>query len=123
MLVAEDAVTVALTPLKNCTTGEAPKSVPEITMEASTAPLAGENPPIIGVLRTVKSSTLVPVSGPTVTDIGPVVAPTGTVVVNSVVDAAVTTAAVPLKLTALLAGSESSKPVPVIITVAPAAPL
>ena len=57
----------------------------------------------------------------TVTAIGPVVAPTGTVVVIVVEVLAVTIAAVPLKVTVLLAAIEL-KFVPVIETVAPTNP-
>lgn len=58
---------------------------------------------------------------PTVTEIVPVVAPTGTVVVIVVDVLAVTMAVVPLKLTVLLAGVRS-KFVPVIVTVVPMGP-
>ena len=59
---------------------------------------------------------------PTVTVSEPVVAPIGTVVVMLVAVLAVTVAAVPLKLTVLLAGV-AEKFVPVMVTVAPTRPL
>lgn len=52
---------------------------------------------------------------------GPLVAPAGTVVVNDVVLAAVTTAVVPLNFTVFWVGVEL-KPVPVRVTVAPIGP-
>jgi hypothetical protein len=118
------AVTVAVVPL-NLTTlfaGVVLKFVPEIVTVAPTAPLDGENPVMVGVGKTVKLDALVSVMPLTVTEIFPVVAPNGTVVVKVVVVAALTTATVPLKETTLLAGVVL-KFVPVIITVAPTAPL
>ena len=64
----------------------------------------------------------VPVSPPTVTEIVPVVAPAGTVVVILTPDEAVTVAAVPLNETILFAGV-ALKLKPVIVIVAPTGPL
>ena len=74
-----------------------------------------------GGLQMVKFVELVMVLQPTVTSIVPVVAPTGTVVVMLMTVLALTTAAVPLKLTVLAAGVVS-KLVPVIVTEAPIDP-
>ena len=65
---------------------------------------------------------LMPVAPLTVTDITPVVAPAGTVVVILVAELAVTTAAMPLNVTILLAGDEL-KFAPVMVTVVPMGPL
>ena len=119
MLVAEEAVTVAVVVL-NFTTlsaGVVLKFVPEITIVAPTAPLPGVNPEIEGEGKTVKSVALNIVTPLVVTDIGPVVAPLGTVVVMLVALAADTVAATPSKDTE----GEALKLVPVIITVAPTA--
>jgi hypothetical protein len=98
------------------------KSFPFIVTTAPTAPLVGVKLVMVGVGKTVKFDALVNVTPLTVTEIVPLVVPTGTVVVSDVVVAAVTTAVVPLKDTTLLAGVVL-KFVPVIITVAPIAPL
>src|SRR5688572_22718452 len=74
-----------------------------------------------GVQVTVKFVELVPVSPPYVTDIVPVVAPSGTLVVISVAEAASTTAVTPLNFTVLLFRTVL-KPVPVITTVVPGLP-
>ena len=66
-------------------------------------------------VETVKGAPLVAVPPAVCTLTVPVVAPTGTVTVNSVGRAAVTTAVTPLNLTVLLAGV-APKFVPVIIT-------
>ena len=63
-----------------------------------------------------------PVEPPTVTDITPVVAPAGTVVVILVAVLAVTNAVVPLNITMLLAGVVL-KFVPVMVTTVPMGPL
>jgi hypothetical protein len=98
------------------------KFVPVIVTLAPTAPFAGLNPVSVGVGRTVKLDPLVNVRPLTVTWIFPEEAPTGTVVVKEVVVAAVIVALVPLKVTTLLAGVVL-KFVPVIVTLAPTAPL
>jgi hypothetical protein len=117
------ALTTATVPLKATTllAGVVLKLVPVIVTVAPTAPLAGLKDVKVGVGRTVKLDpvNVIPL---TVTEMFPVVAPAGTVVVNVVVVAALTTAAVPLKNTALFAGVVL-KLVPVIVTVAPTAPL
>jgi hypothetical protein len=122
MVVALEEVTVALMPLKNCTTGEAPKLVPVRVTVAPGAPLVGEKLVMAGVASTVKLEALVAVTPDVVTEIGPVDAPEGTSTVNEVEAAPVTVAAVPLNSTMLLDGVVL-KLVPVIVTVAPTAPL
>ena len=77
---------------------------------------------IVPVEPTVKTPLLVAVLPPTVTEIDPVVAPVGTVVVILVAELAVTNAVVPLNFTILLAGVVS-KFVPVIVTDVPTRPL
>ena len=74
------------------------------------------------VSGTVKFVALVAVRAVTVTEIVPVVAPTGTVTVMLVAVEAVTIAAVPLKLTVLFAGVVL-KFVPVMVMVVPTGPL
>lgn len=77
---------------------------------------------MMGLAVTVKVVALTAVFPLNVTEISPVVAPTGTVVVMLVVVLAVTTAVVPLNKTVLLAGVVL-KFVPVIITEVPVGPL
>lgn len=90
-----------------------PTLAPSVSVAIVTAPS--------GVVTT-KSLVLAAVLPPTVTEIFPVVAPTGTVVVMLVVVLALTLAAVPLNLTVLFAGVVL-KSVPVIVTVFPTGPL
>ena len=71
--------------------------------------------------QTIKLVELVAVLLNTVTAIGPVVAPEGTVVVIVVAVLAVTVVVVPLKVVVLLAGT-TSKFVPVMVTVVPTIP-
>lgn len=71
--------------------------------------------------QTIKLVVLVAVLLNTVTAIGPVLAPTGTVVVMVVVVLAVTVAVVPLNVTVLFAAT-TSKFVPVMVTVVPIIP-
>ena len=85
-----------------------------------TEPLAGENPVIEGI--TIKFDDDVPVSPFTVTVIGPVVAPNGTVVIIFVLVELLTTASVPLKATELFS-AVVSKFNPTIVTVVPTVPL
>lgn len=92
---------------------------PEMITVAPTAPLVGSNPEIDGEGNTVKLKALLIVIPLVVTEIGPVTAPGGTVVVILVALEEVTIAAVPLKDTE----GEALKFVPEIITVAPMAPL
>jgi hypothetical protein len=122
MLVVVEAVTVALTPLKLTVLlpGVVLKLVPLMVTDVPAGPLAGENPDIAG--GTVKLDELVAVSKFTVTEMVPVVAPAGTVVVMLVAVEAVTTAGTPLKLTVLLPGV-ALKFVPVMVTVVPGNPL
>ena len=90
--------------------------------EAPTAPLDGLMEDIDGVGNITKGAALIPVTPFTVTAMGPVVAPIGTVVVILVVVDAVTRVGVPLNVTVLLLGV-GLKFVPVMITVAPVAQL
>ncbi len=124
ILVAVDPDTTAKVPL-NLTTllaGMVLKFVPVIVTVALTAPLEGLNPVMDGVGRTIKLDALLTVTPFKVNDIGPVEAPTGTVVVILVAVAAMTPAATPLNVTTLFAGVVL-KLLPVIVTVAPIAPL
>jgi hypothetical protein len=125
MLVAVvEPVTVANVPLKAITflAGVELKFVPERVTDAPTAPLIGVKPAMVGVGNRVKLVALVIVMPLAVTEIGPVAAPLGTVTVILVADEAVTTAGIPLNETTLLDGVRS-KFVPLIIMVAPTAPL
>lgn len=76
---------------------------------------------ITGTGRTAKFVVVVAVDPPTVTEMGPVVAPEGTVTVRELVVAAVTVATVPLNLTVSLAGV-ALKACPWIVTVVPMPP-
>jgi hypothetical protein len=120
MLLAFEAVTIAVIPL-NDTTGEGPKLVPLMVTVAPIAPLAGENPLMVGVGRTVKFDPLLTVTPLTVNDTSPVVEPTGTDVERVVAVAEVTTAVTPLKVTRLL-DAVVLKLVPEMVTTAPTAP-
>jgi len=103
----------------NDTIGVVLKFVPEIFTRVPTAPLAGLKALIVGVGSTVKFEPLVKVTPLTVTDIGPVPALAGTLVVMLVVVKLVTIAGMPLKETE----GAVRKFVPVMVTVAPTAPL
>jgi hypothetical protein len=121
MLVAVDAVTVAAVPLKlaELFDGVVLKLVPVMVTVVPTSPLAGAKPVMVGGgITTVKSEVLMAVREFTVTEILPVEAPGGTVVVMLAEVDAVTVAAVPLKATVLFAGVVL-KLVPVIVTIAP----
>jgi hypothetical protein len=96
------------------------KFKPVIVTDVPTAPLVGLKLVIEGA--TVKLVELVPVCPPAVTEIGPVVAPDGTVVTMLVVVLDVGIAAVPLNDTLLLVGVVPSKFEPVIVTLVPTAP-
>ncbi len=111
-------VTVAVVPLKD-TTGMVIKFVPEIVTAVLTAPLVGLNPVMVGVGNTVKIDPEVMVTPLTVIDIAPVDAPTGTAVAIVVVVNEVTAAVVPLNDIAGVV----LKFVPVMMTIAPTAPL
>ena len=85
--------------------GAVAKFDPLIVTAAPTAPELGENPEIVGGgVTTTKLFVVVTVCPATVTEIGPVAAPVGTVTINFVVVADVTVAGVPLNLTELLEG-------------------
>jgi hypothetical protein len=92
ILVEVDPVTTASVPLNSTTLfdGIVLKLVPLMVTVAVSAPLVGLNPEIVGVGRTVKIAAFVTVTPLTVTDMGPVVAPDGTVVVILVGDEAET---------------------------------
>jgi hypothetical protein len=83
--------------------------------------MAGVKLVMVGGKITVKLVLLVAVCPLTVTVIGPVVAPTGTVVVMLVVVLEIIVAVVPLNLTMLFAGA-TPKLVPVIVTEVPKIP-
>ncbi len=95
------------------------KFVPEIITSAPTAPLPGLKPEIVGEGNIVKEDELGTVTPLVVTEINPEDAPDGTVVTMVVELAEVTTAVVPLNDTV----GEALKLVPVMVTVAPTAPL
>ncbi len=122
-LVEVEAVTIANVPLKRTTlfVGVVLKFVPVIITVALTAPLPGLKPESVGVDITIKGVALVRVVPFMVMEIGPVAAPTGTVVVNVVEVDAVTTAGVPLKVILLSAGAVL-KFVPDMVTVVPSTP-
>ena len=107
-------------------TDEAPVyPVPVIVTVVPADPLDGANRAIVGGGDgvTTKSITLAPVPSASVTDTGPVVAPTGTIAVICVSASTVNDgAAVPLKATPV-APLESANPVPVIVTDVPATPV
>ncbi len=117
-------VTVATTPLNRTVlfANVVLKLVPVMVTVAPTAPLVGVKPDMVGVPGTVKIPTLVTVTPLSVTEIGPVEAPGGTVTVSVVADAPVTGALIPLNSTTLLLGVVL-KLVPVMVTVAPTAPV
>jgi hypothetical protein len=71
--------------------------VPLIVTEALIAPVAGENPVIAGVGNTSKFVALATVIPLLVTEIGPSVAPAGTITVILVADDDVIVALIPLK--------------------------
>jgi hypothetical protein len=95
ILVAVELLTMARVPL-NLTTGEAPKLVPNTVTVAPTAPLIGLKLVIVGEGSTIKLVVLSRVRPLTVTEIGPLVAPAGTVVVIDVVVELDTVALAPL---------------------------
>src|SRR5580704_13869532 len=123
MLVAPHVVTEAMVPLK-LTVPEPcvdPKAVPVIVTVAPTAPVVIDRVVILGAETTVKVLLLLD-TPETVTITLPVVAPEGTVVVMLVVLQFVAVAVTPLNLTVLVPCGEP-KFVPVIVTVAPTAPV
>jgi hypothetical protein len=124
ILVDVDAVTVAGIPLNKTAllAGVVLKFVPVITMVAPSAPLLGLNPVSVGVGFTEKLFALRTVIPFNVREILPVVAPVGTTVVRLVEVEAVTGVSTPLKCKILFAGVVL-KLDPVIVTLAPTAPL
>lgn len=124
ILVGVDPVTTAATSLNFTifSVSVSLKFVPEIVTIAPAAPLKGLNSVIVGAGNMVKSDVLVTVIPFNVKEILPVVAPDGTVVIILVDVALVTIDEVPLNSTTLFAGVVL-KFVPVMITVALAAPL
>ena len=120
MLVADPMLkAVALVPL-NFTAVAPVKPVPIIVTLVPTAPLAGVKLVMAGAAVGVKLLTLVAVPLGAVTLMGPAVAPAGTTAVMLVALSTVKLEAlVPLNFTAVA----PVKPVPVMVTVAPAQPL
>lgn len=118
--VEELTVNVALVPAKR--TAVAPvKFVPVMTTEVPTGPLAGENDVMVGAAGVVTSKLVVLLAVPAefVTEMGPSVAPVGTVAVTWVAEFTVNVAVVPLNLTAVA----PVKFVPVMTTDVPTGPL
>jgi hypothetical protein len=116
--VSESRVNVALTPAK--VTDVAPvKPLPAMTTLVPTAPTVGSKLVIVGALVTTKSDELVPVPSGVVTEIGPVVAPLGTIAVIWLAELTVKLAATPAKLTDVA----PVKLAPAIVTLVPALPL
>jgi hypothetical protein len=107
----------------NSTVAPGRKPVPLIVTDVPTGPNAGEKPVTVtvGAAGTVKLKLLVArFPARVVTEIGPVVAPIGTVAVTEVLLVTVVPLArVPLNLTV----DPARKPVPVIVTDVPTAPL
>jgi hypothetical protein len=97
------------------------KFEPVMVTSVPAGPSAGEKPVMVGA-GTVKLPILVAVCDPITTDIVPLVAFVGTVVVILVSVLAVTVAVTPLNFTMLLAGM-MLKFEPVMITVVPTCPL
>lgn len=98
------------------------KPVPVTVTCVPAVPLVGENDEIVGAaatVDTVKLAVLVPVPPAFVTEIGPLVAPVGTVAVTCVSLLTVYDADVPLNFTEVA----PVKPVPVTVTDDPTAPL
>jgi hypothetical protein len=123
MLVPVQLATVAAVPL-NLTVPDPcvdPKFVPVIVTEAPTAPVVRERLVILGAETTVKLDPLLftPLANTTTF---PVVAPEGTVTFMLVALQVVTAAVVPLKFTEPVPWL-APKAVPVIVTVAPTAPV
>lgn len=124
------AVTIAVAPLENITPFEgasALKFVPVIVTVVPTGPLCGEKPEIVGAGPVVAKLVLLVVDWPpTVSPIGPVAAPTGTITVNDVVVAEVTVAVgfvpPPVNVT-MSAEGVALKFVPMIVTVVPTGPV
>ena len=122
--VAVAVETVALTPLilTASLVLVVLKLVPVIVIAVPTGPLRGEKLVMVGGRATVKVAELVTVTPFTATEIFPVVAPDGTVVVIDVAVADATTAMVPLNLTVSFA-AVVLKFVPLMVTCAPTTPV
>jgi hypothetical protein len=129
ILVADHEVVVAVTPL-NVTVLEPlvdPKFAPVIETDVPTAPLAGDNEVMLGVVGggdavvTVKVLPLL-TTPPTVTVTLPVVAPLGTAAAMLVADQDEAVAVTPLNLTTLVPWV-APKFVPVMVTAVPTTPL
>jgi hypothetical protein len=122
ILVALQVPTVAVVPLNLTAPAPcvAPKFVPVIVTEAPTAPVVGDKLATLGAETTVKLLPLLLLE--TFTTTFPVVAPVGTVAIMVVEVHAVAVAVVPLNLTVLVPCVDP-KLVPVIVTVAPTAPV
>jgi hypothetical protein len=118
--VVVDAVTTLVVPLKLTVFSEGTllKSLPVIVTATPYAPLVGLNPVIEGVPKTMKFVALFILMPFTVTEIGPVPAPTGTDVVMLVELDAVIEAAILLNVTIGVV----RKFVPLMITVVPLIP-
>ncbi len=120
MLVALEDVTFAVTPLNfTVGVGEVPKFVPEIITVAPIAPSLEESVVMAGdanTLKLVELRTVIPLAS---TDIFPVTVPEGTVteILEDVEET--TVAETPLNKTV----GDALKLFPLIVTVAPAAPL
>jgi len=101
MVVAETLVMVAVVPLNvtELLARVVSKPVPVMATVDPTEPLVGEKLVMVGI--TVKSDVDVTVSPFSVTVIGPVVAPEGTVTVSVVLVALLIVAVVPLNLTVM----------------------
>lgn len=119
-LICPSLTTVKLAAVPANFTEDAPVSpVPLMVMLAPTTPEVGLKPVTAGAGPTVNGVALVPVPVTAVTEICPVVAPEGTVVVIEVSFHVPTVAGVPLKLTE---PGVPLKVVPVIVTAVPAGP-
>lgn len=95
------------------------KLVPVIVTIVPTTPLEGVNEETVGIRIIVKLEELLPVPPGVIIEMGPVVAPVGTVTVICVAEFTVKVVAlIPLNLTAVA----PVKPVPVITTGEPNAP-
>lgn len=108
----------ALVPL-NATELAPVNAVPVIVTDAPTPPLLGVKPVIVGAGMNVKFVELCAVPPGVVTEMGPVLAPDGTVAVIWVSELKVNVAPTPLNVTAVALAS----PVPEIVTEVPAPPL
>jgi hypothetical protein len=108
-------VAAAATPLSFTVVAPAAVSnaVPVTVTKVFAAPDAGLNPVIVGAPATVtvNGCALVAVDAPTVTEIGPVVAPLGTMALIEPLVAEFIVATVPLNITVLFAGT-GSNPLP-----------